>query len=117
MQKEANGIGNIVFANVILESSNNINDQLEKIYKMIQHFKEQNLNYFNIEIVFFNEDLQKQLTKKDRKLPYNEFNFKHIDDRAARFYFSFESEDAESVKELNQLKSPADLKQYVKVMN
>lgn len=117
LQKEANGIGNIVFANVILESSNNINDQLEKIYKMIQHFKEQNLNYFNIEIVFFNEDLQKQLTKRDRKLPYNEFNFKHIDDRAAGFYFSFESEDAESVKELNQLKTPADLKQYVKDMN
>ncbi|MER2029590.1 MAG: murein transglycosylase [Solibacillus sp.] len=114
LQKEANGIGNIVFANVILESSNNINDQLEKIYKMIQHFKEQNLNYFNIEIVFFNEDLQKQLTKRDRKLPYNEFNFKHLDDRAARFYFSFESEDAESVKELNQLETPADLGQYVK---
>ncbi|WP_254865281.1 murein transglycosylase [Solibacillus isronensis] len=117
LQKEADGIGNIVFANVILESSNNINDQLGKAYEMIQHFKEQNLNYFSIEIVFFNENLQKQLTKKERKLPYNEFNFEHLDDRAARFYFSYKSEDAESVKELNQLKSPADLEQYVKDMN
>lgn len=116
LQKDANGIGNIVFANVILESPNSINDQLEKTYKMIQHFKEQNLNYFNIEIVFFNEDLQKQLTKRDRKLSYNKFNFKHLDDRAARFYFSYESEDAESIKELNELKSPADLEQYVKDM-
>ncbi|WP_339175039.1 murein transglycosylase [Solibacillus sp. FSL R5-0691] len=117
LQKEANGIGNIVFANVILKSSNNMNNQLEKAYKMIQHFKEQNLSYFNIEIVYFNEKLQKQLTKKDRQLPYNEFNFKHLDDRTARFYFSYKSDDAESVKELNQLESPADLEQYVKDMN
>ena len=117
LQKEANGIGNIVFANVILESSNNINDQLGKAYKMIQHFKEQNLKYFNIEIVFFKGDLQKQVKKSDRKLSYNGFIFKHLNDRAAKFYFSYESEDAESVKELNQLKSPADLEQYVKDMN
>lgn len=116
LQKEANGIGNIVFANVILESSDDMNGQLEKAYKMIQHFKELNLNYFNIEIVYFNEDLQKQLKKRDRKLSYNEFIFKHLDDRAARFYFSYESEDAESIKELNQLKSSADLEQYVKDM-
>lgn len=117
LQKEADGIGNIVFANVLLESSDEMDDQVEKAYKMIQHFKEQNLNYFSIEIVYFNEDVQKQLTKRDRKLPYNEFNFKHLDDRAARFYFSYKSEDAESVKELNQLKSPADLERYVKDMN
>ena len=114
LQKEANGIGNIVFANVLLEPSNQMDDQLEKAYKMIQHFKEQNLSYFNIEIVYFNENLRKQLKKKDSKLNYNEFLFKHLDERAVRFYFSYDSEDEESIKELNQLKSSADLEQYLK---
>lgn len=114
LQKEANGIGNIVFANVLLESPDQMDDQLEKAYKMIQHFKEQNLNYYNIEIVYFNENLKKQLKKKDSKLTYNEFLFKHLDERAVRFYFSYDSEDEESIKELNQLKSPADLEQYLK---
>lgn len=48
------------------------------------------------------------------KLTYNEFLFKHLDERAVRFYFSYDSEDEESIKELNQLKSPADLEQYLK---
>lgn len=114
LQKEANGIGNIIFANVLPESPDQMDDQLEKAYKMIQHFKKQNLNYFNIEIVYFNENLKKQLKTKDSKLTYNEFLFKHLDERAVRFYFSYDSEDEESIKELNQLKSPADLEQYLK---
>ena len=117
LQKEAGGIGNIVFANVILESSDNMDEQLSKAYKMIQYFKEQKLNYFNIEIVYFNEDLQKQLTKRERKLTYSEFVYKHLDSRAARFYFSYDSKEAESAKELAHLKSPADLEQYVTDMN
>ena len=117
LQKEADGIGNIVFANALLESSNEMDEQLEKAYKMIRHFKEQQLAYFNIEIVYFNENLQKRLTKKDSKLPYNEFVYKHLNDRTSRFYFSYDSTDINSIKELLQLKSSADLKQYVKEMN
>ncbi len=113
MEKEAKGIGNIVFANVLLKKSNEMDNQLDKVYKLIQHLKRQELERFSIRIEYFNESLQGQLSDEDKKLDYKDFLRKHLESRDYVFEFSYESKDESSKKRLENIKTPADLKQYL----
>jgi hypothetical protein len=111
LQQEHHNIGNIVFANVILTSSNEIDQQLTKLFELIQHLKNQELEYFSIDIEFFNEKIS--ISAKDKKLDYNNFSNKHLDDRDYVFRFAYDSRDGESQRKLNDIKSGSDLEEYL----
>jgi hypothetical protein len=113
-EQDHNGIGNIVFANVLLTSSNEMDHQLDLVYKLMQHLKGQELEYFSIDINYFNEKLQQEISAKDKKLNYNDFSNKHLKLRDYVFNFSYDSRDDGDKNKLEQLKSSADLKQYLR---
>ncbi|KAA9022667.1 murein transglycosylase [Niallia endozanthoxylica] len=108
------GIGNIIFSNVLLNSSNEMDQQLDKAYKLIQYLQDQELKYFSIQIEYYDEKLHHELSAKEKKLNYNDFSNKFWDDRVFRFNYSYDSSDENSKKELDNIKDPADLKQYLR---
>ncbi|MGG1679507.1 murein transglycosylase [Neobacillus sp. NRS-1170] len=111
--QEHKGIGNIIFANVTLNSSNEMDHQLDKVYKLIQYLMAQELEYFSIDINYFNEKLEQEIFDKDKKLNYQAFLNKHIKSRDYLFHFSYDSSDEVSKKKLEGIKSSGDLKQYL----
>jgi len=115
--QEHSGISNIVFANVILNSSNDMDYQLDLAYELVQHLKSQELNYFSIEITYYNEKLQHAVTDQDKNLNYYAFSNKFLKDREYVLDFYSDSMDKESIKKLDQLISPTDLKQYLREIN
>ncbi|WP_050180251.1 hypothetical protein [Domibacillus robiginosus] len=120
IEREHKGIGNIIFANVLLNTSNEMDYQLNKVYKLIQYLKNQELEYFTIKIEYFNENLEQEISDKDKKLDYNDFSNKHLKSRDYLFDFSYDSKDEWSKKKMEDIKSSDDLKQYlqkVKAMN
>lgn len=106
-QREHNEIGNIIFANVIMESS--IDVQLNKVYQLIQKLKDQELDSFSIDINYYNERLK--VSAKDKKLDYNQFSSKHLDARDSVFRFYYDSKDGTA--KLDEIKSPTDLEPYL----
>ncbi|MDN3017162.1 murein transglycosylase [Paenibacillus sp. BSR1-1] len=115
-EQEHKGIGNIVFANVMLNSSNEMDDQFEKVYKLLQYLKAQELEYFSIDINYFNEKLELKISDKDKKLNYQAFLNKHLKSRDYLFHFSYDSRDEVSKKKLEDIKSSGDLKQYLRTI-
>jgi len=113
-EQEHTGIGNIIFSNVLLNSSNEMDQQLEKTYKLIQYLKEQELEYFSVQIEYYNEKLTHEISAKDKKLDYNSFSNKFLKDRVFCFDYSYDSNNDNSIKQLADIKYPADLKQYLR---
>lgn len=109
-QQEHHNIGNIIFANLILDSSIEMDQQLGKAYELIQHLKEQELEYFSIDINYYNENIN--ISSEDKKLAYNDFSNRHLDQRYYVFRFSFDSRDEESKRRLDAIKSANDLQEY-----
>lgn len=119
-EKEHKEIGNIIFANVLLKTSNEMDNQLDKVYKLMQHLKNQELEYFTIKIEYYNESLEREISNKDKKLDYNDFSNKHLKSREYLFDFFYDSRDEGTKKRLGDIKSSNDLKQYlrkIKAMN
>jgi hypothetical protein len=113
-EQDHTGIGNIVFANVLLTSSNEMDQQLDLVYQLIQHLKDQELEYFSIDINYFNKKLQQEISSINKKLNYNDFSSKHLKLRDYVFHFSYDSGDGGDKNRLDELKSSADLKQYLR---
>lgn len=105
--QEHDEIGNIIFANILMDSS--INDQLGKAYQLIQKLKNQELDSFSIDINYYNEKIK--VSAKDKKLNYHDFTNKHLRDREYVFRFYYDSKDGDA--KLDAIKSPADLEQYL----
>ncbi|WP_223589014.1 murein transglycosylase [Neobacillus bataviensis] len=113
-EQEHKGIGNIIFANVTLNSTNEMDHQLDKVYKLIQYLMAQELKFFSIEINYFDEKLEQEISDKDKKLNYQAFLNKHLKSRDYLFHFSYDSSDEVSKKKLEDIKSSGDLKQYLR---
>jgi len=112
-KNDHNGIGNIVFANVILNSANDLEDQLDKTFQLVQYLKEQDLKYFSVDINFYNEKLGQAISEQDKELNYYEFTSKHLNAREYFLDFSYDSRYVESKSELEQIKAAVDLKEYL----
>lgn len=112
-EKEHNEIGNIIFANVLL-SSNDMDYQLEKVFKLLQHLKNQELNYFTLDINYYHENLEKKISNKDKHLDYSEFSNKYFESRDYLFYYSYDSRNEIDRKKLEDIQSSDDLKPYLK---
>lgn len=111
---EPNIIGNIVFANVILNSADDMDYQLDKAFQLVQYLKEQDLKYFSVDINFYNEKLQQTISVQDKELSYHEFSSKHLNAREYILDFYYESSNEESKSELEQLKSAAELMKFLR---
>ncbi|CAM5202686.1 TATA-box binding protein OS=Ureibacillus acetophenoni OX=614649 GN=SAMN05877842_10878 PE=4 SV=1 [Ureibacillus acetophenoni] len=112
-QSKHNEISNIIFANVILNSSNDMDYQLDFAYKLIQHLKDQKLNYFSVEINYYKDTLKQNLSLQDNELNYKEFKEKHLNMRDYVFDFYYDSNDDESKKKLSDIITSEDLQQYI----
>lgn len=111
-EKEHKGIGNIIFTNVLLNDSNEMDHQLDKVYNLIEYLKEQDLEYFTMYINYYNEKLEQAISNKDKKLSYHDFSNKHLKDRA--FVFDFDTKSVEDKKMLEDISSSEDLEQYLR---
>jgi hypothetical protein len=76
--------------------------------------QDQELEYFSIDINYFNKKLQQEISSIDKKLNYNDFSSKHLKLRDYVFHFSYDSGDGGDKNRLDELKSSADLKQYLR---
>ncbi|WP_338452903.1 murein transglycosylase [Niallia oryzisoli] len=113
-EQKHKGIGNIIFANVLLNSSNEMDQHLEKVYELIQYLKVQDLEYFTVQIEYYNEKVSREISAKDRMLGYNHFSNKYLDDRDFIFNYSYDSMDENSINQMEAIKLPADLKQFLR---
>lgn len=113
-EQEHKNIGNIIFANVLLQSPNEMDQQLYKVYELIQYMIDKELEYFSIQIEYYNDKLKDNISAKDKKLDYNDFSNKHLNNRDYVFQFSYDSRDETSKEKLDNIKSATDLKLYLR---
>jgi hypothetical protein len=113
-EHEHKGMGNIVFANVLLSSSNEMDNQLDQAYQLIHYLKDQELQYFSIEIIYYNENLKKDISETDKKLSYRDFSNQHLKRRDYVFDFSYDSRNEGDKQKLEAIKTSNDLKQYLR---
>ncbi|MDN4494358.1 murein transglycosylase [Ureibacillus aquaedulcis] len=114
LKEDHEGIGNIIFANVLLTPSKNMKLQLEKAYNLIQYLKKQELEYFTINIDYFNEKLENEISENDKSLDYSSFLNKHLQNRDYVFNFSYDSRYEGDKQKLEDIKSAKDLEQYLR---
>lgn len=113
-KNDHNAIGNIVFLNIILNSADDMDDQLDKAFQLVQYLKEKDLEYFSVDINFYNKKPRQTVSEQDIELSYHEFTNKHFNAREFILDFSYDSRYVESKNELEQIKVSTDLKEYLR---
>lgn len=113
-EKEHHEMSHIVFITLTHDPSQNMNQEVDRLYELLMYLKEKDVNSFSVLVTYYREDIRKDLSEKDKQLNYFEFRDKHLIDAIYHFSFDFTSTDPTSVQRLEKITSPEDVKKYLR---
>lgn len=116
-KKDHKEMSHIVFMNTLKDPEKEVDSETQKLFELIMDLKEKDLFSFTVDVNYYGEDFQKDLSDRDVELSYFDFRDEHRSEAIGYFSFAFTSNIPESVERLNSIKAPEDLKEFFRRPN
>lgn len=112
VSKDSKNIGNYIYINILSDPSNNIEEELTRLFKIILELKYEKLRDFSLDVRYYEKTILQDLKEHDHQLTYHQFTNQYFQSHGA-LAFSFDTRNSEHAIKLLAIRSPKDLEEYL----